>query len=95
MWTINMNDKCLVKLTPFGYAALNAFYEDTWINPKERSEAIKSMHHPDKRGNMSFQLWELFQIFGPVLYMGIKDVPFENNAITFTGQEPQPILKEN
>lgn len=88
MLTVNMNDKVLVKLTPFGHEVLNAFYEDTWIIRKERYEAIKSMHHPDDQGNMTFQLWELFQIFGPVLYMGIKDIPFENNAITFTGQEP-------
>lgn len=95
MLTVNMNDKCLLKLTPFGHEVLNAFYEDTRKTREERYEAIKTMHHPDDQGNMDFQLWNLFQIFGPILHMGIKDVPFENNVITIVGREPQSILKEN
>ena len=77
---INMNDKCIVKLTSSGRKLLEDHYAQFW-KPVEIDETIRVLHKPDDEGNMQFQLWVLFEIFGPHLYLGMPEVPFLNNQI--------------
>ena len=75
--SININSYCLVKLTAYGEKVLRQ-YED----------AIPGIHLPsphwDKKAKtFKAPLWELMHAFGPGMYMGNNDMPFENNSVEF------------
>lgn len=64
---ININDKVRVKLTPHGEIILAM---DEYASDK-----------PDADGVLETQFWELMRVFGPVMYNGNPNLPFENNVI--------------
>ncbi len=62
---INLNDKVRVKLTAHGDIALSM---DEYAVDK-----------PDADGNLEMQLWELMRVFGPFMFHGNPNLPFETN----------------
>lgn len=69
----NINDQVRVKLTPVGLQFLKANGHDWRLTP-DASNA------PDERGWSTWQLWDLMQIFGPIIYHGCS-LPFETSII--------------
>lgn len=68
-YSVNVNRQVYVKLTAAGVNCL-----------RKNQPAIEEVHE----GWHKFQLWELMNIFGPILQMGFNDIPFEDNAILFS-----------
>lgn len=77
---VNMNVVCKVKLTKYGNSVLESHYKKS-RHIEEIAETIKACHKPDENGAMSYQLWELFQIFGSEMHWGMREVPFQDNVI--------------
>lgn len=73
MIAVNMNESCKVKLTDFGIKVLMKHYE----------RFPEAMPQPDILGYYKFLLWQLFQIFGPDMYICMVEVPFEENVLYF------------
>lgn len=71
---MNLNDRCRVTLTAAGAAQYNVWDAITkypgWT-PKNLKEGDILVE----------QLWQLFQIFGPGIYLGMPEVPFLSNTI--------------
>lgn len=64
---INVNDKVRVKLTPHGEIILAM---DEYATDK-----------PDVDGWLEMPLWELMRVFGPVMFHGNPNLPFEGNEV--------------
>lgn len=76
---INLNDQFRATLTATGAKLRNEFYEDMRITypsvaPK-RNEAGDVVVE---------QLWEMMRIYGPAMFNGMGEVPFEKNQIVST-----------
>jgi len=73
-----MNDRVKITLTEYGSVILNNFTE-------RRMLGIKGAHpvYKEVGDEIEFQLWELFQIFGPEISFTMGQVPFLNNEIKF------------
>lgn len=71
---LNSNDRVRVKLTNRGRQILEKYY-GKWI---ELESFVP--YTQDAAGYYKFHLWELMQIFGPSMYMGME-VPFEHNIM--------------
>lgn len=72
---INLNTQVRVVLTDYGLNHLRGYYAGlNSVLPANKTE--------------QFTLWELMQIFGPCLYMGNTEIPFEKNAIDLIEVEP-------
>jgi hypothetical protein len=72
---ININEKMRVVLTETGaahYNSWNSRYPVAYRPPLKQAGDV-----------LEAQLWELFQIFGETIYMGMGEVPFENCIIEF------------
>ena len=80
--TFNINEEVFVKLTDYGI--------DEWINHYNR---VYPPNHPylltrekvlEKKlenGYWKFQLWDLMDTFGHLMYIGGIKIPFETNII--------------
>lgn len=85
--TINLNDFVKVKLTDHGK---DIFYHSLdEVNDMIRRNGGKPLepHMPkvDAEGYTSFQLWELMQLYGPHIGMGLPQ-PFELDIVYEEGQ---------
>lgn len=65
---MNLNDTVKVKLTTKGLDLIKKFYKDLALPVCYRE--------PDENGYTTWQLWELFEMFGSHIHLG-TDVPFE------------------
>jgi hypothetical protein len=75
---LNMNDQVRVTLTTYGAQVWNARYDGINI-PAEHLPA------PCAPGDeVKTQLWDLMQVFGPGIHMGMSEVPFLKNEIEVT-----------
>lgn len=72
---INLNDQVEFVLTDSGADILNVYYNQ--FKTKIFSDEIN--HKKGERVEMS--LWETMSIFGPHIYMGMIEVPFQSNCI--------------
>lgn len=72
----NLNEYVYVALTEAGKKYLALHYA-------EFKESFERLNHTPPTDRSEFQLWELMQIFGPYMHLGMQ-VPFENNEIRFT-----------
>jgi hypothetical protein len=83
---INLNDKVRVRLTDRGRAHHAKRYEELFARHADRYPY--SPPAVDAEGWSEFQFWELFQVFGAVVGMGMA-VPFETTVrVAPPPQEP-------
>ena len=75
----NVNDRATVRLTEHGKRILEEYHEPVRLSPKTHAYFRKQW---ETDGPVEFAVWELMNIFGPVLYMGSTQVPVVNNRIT-------------
>lgn len=80
--TINLNEHVKVKLNDRGKDIFYHQYDDLNLFIKVQGGKLiePCMPEVDADGYTSIQLWELMNIFGPHIGMGLP-IPFENNAI--------------
>lgn len=74
---INVNNMCRVKLTPFGIGVLL----------DEKFQTTYRFNMDKKTHIITTELWNLMSIFGPYLFNGAVNLPFDQNEIE--------ILEEN
>ena len=86
---INMNDKVKVKLTEAGRETYRAFMTDVSAPLEPYLPALDPSRDLDADGFSEFHFWEIMQVFGPRMHMGMTEMPFEENAISFI-EEPAP-----
>ena len=72
---INLNRYVKVKLTDYGLGIHK--YTKLYDPQTYRPPII------DEQGYTKFQLWDLMNIFGDVMYLGNPNVPFEGNEIIY------------
>jgi len=72
MRKFNINRNVKVKLTKVGRAVYNEYYTNSPVTPPKIVE--------DAEGYSEWQMWELMQIFGSHVGMGIE-APFELNVL--------------
>jgi hypothetical protein len=72
MSRININARCSVKLTEYGVSVLTAYFLTLECKPPLLGIGNEYVT----------QLWDLFQVFGPEMYMGNRQI-FENNEVIF------------
>ena len=73
---INLNEYVKVKLTDYGLKVHRTHY-------LVKSAPVYRPPRVDEQGYSKFQLWDLMNIFGSVMYLGNPNVPFENNEIIY------------
>lgn len=73
---INVNDTVRVKLNENGIAAFNQYYTDLNCPPP--------VIRIDENGFTTFQLHEVMNIFGKLLWCGSQRLPFADNCIHTT-----------
>ncbi|WP_199615512.1 hypothetical protein [Paenibacillus alkalitolerans] len=78
-----MNYSVKVKLNDFGRQVVMDHYAFLKELPGYGPDYVPSCLTPNEEGFQEFQLWILFEIFGPHLHLGIPEVPFEKNEIIF------------
>lgn len=71
---MNMNDRCRVTLTAVGAAQ----YNEWDVRTKHLNWGPKNLQTGDV---LVEQMWQLFQIFGPHIYLGMPEAPFVGNTI--------------
>jgi len=79
IFSCNLNNAAIVRLTPAGEDA----WREYWMRsrPDGVPDSIRaSATLPD--GRVRFQLHALFEIFGPLVYMGSRNLPFVDNEVT-------------
>ena len=78
--TVNINNCVKVKLNEFGLAVMKSQREKL----QALAPSLPDFTTPavDSEGYSKFQIWELMQTFGPVLYLG-GELPFDSE-IHFT-----------
>lgn len=69
---MNLNDIVRVKLTAKGLDIIKKYYYDLALPVRSRE--------PDEDGYTTWQLWELFEMFGSHIHLGM-DVPFETEIL--------------
>ena len=74
---INLNQQCNVILTAHGAEVYNEYFRELHATCK-----LIELTHLKAEDELSFQLWELMNIFGKHLYNGEENC-FENNEIIF------------
>ncbi len=72
----NINDTVRAKLTDYGTQYYTLFHRTLGVSVPA---AIKSVEMP---------LWELMQIFGPTLHMGMRELPFVDNEVEIVRWKP-------
>jgi hypothetical protein len=70
--TVNVNWYAYVRLTQAGRAHWRKCLVDLGVPSK-----YWPSFEPDADGRNRFQMWELMQIFGPLMYMGNTSPPFD------------------
>lgn len=86
--TISLNDEVLVRLTDRGRAIVKADLDRAGI-----PEHLRLARETDSDGRERWSLWELAHTFGPALYHGANDLPFEGTAMRMVrgaAQAPRP-----
>lgn len=80
MKKFNINDHVKVKLTDFGK---DVFYHQYDEFNKRFGKEIITPEYPkvDADGFTEIQFWHLMNIFGPCVYNGMREVPFEGCVI--------------
>lgn len=73
---LNLNYEVCVKLTPFGKNILFDYYLKLGV-----TERVVRKRYNMKNNTIQIQMWELAHIFGPQLYNGATDHPFESSFI--------------
>lgn len=68
---INLNSRVRVKLTKHGKIILEMYEYTT--------------EKPDAEGFIEMHLWELMRVFGPVMFNGNPNLPFENMNVELLG----------
>jgi len=71
MQICNVNVRCRATLTDFGREILR----------KEHPYLLKTSHWNEEKKELETELWNLMNIFGPYLYMGMTDIPFVKNEM--------------
>jgi hypothetical protein len=78
---ININDQCEVTLTVTGYSIA---YDWSYLKGKGcMFSFLPDKFDKDNPPVLKLALWELMQIFGPAMYMGVV-APFKDNKILIT-----------
>ncbi len=75
---VNINQDVKLKLLPRGVGAFNKYYTDLGLDPKPYWEMAHRNTGSISKKYIQIPLWEAFNIFGPVCYMGPQP-PFETN----------------
>lgn len=74
---MNINDPVWVKLTPKGFERHKEWHDELFTgvgtNPAKAYGAANYQKPVSANEWYHFRLWELMQIFGPVLHMGAMD----------------------
>lgn len=79
--TINLNTRCRVKLTEQGQKR----YTQYWKEIASHMPTPEITKDPD--GYSQWMLWELMNVFGPAMQMGVGNVPFEGNDIQLQARD--------
>lgn len=74
---VNINTMVAVVLTENGATIYNEYHEKYLILPSYEYKPVV------KGQQVRMPLWDLMQTFGKNIYMGMPQVPFENNEIEF------------
>lgn len=69
---VNLNDQVEVVLTKFGAKTYNEHLQQYNIASNKKEGDLLIEH-----------LWQLMRIFGPTIMMGMHEVPFKGNTISF------------
>jgi len=79
MKRFNVNDKVRVKLTVYGIKILKMRHDKLTSDNTNLKNTLGEFKLPevDSEGYTSFQLWELMNIFGPYMYLGSVESPFD------------------
>lgn len=71
----NINAKCTVNLSEYGAHVFNEYLDTIGLPEKLKQRQRR------EPGPYTTQLWNLFQVFGSVYYLGNPKIPFVNNEI--------------
>lgn len=72
---VNMNAQVQVVLTKYGAETLNKHYS--------QFDTFGSYQNLNEGDAYKTELWQIMQIFGEGIYMGMPQAPFEGNVIEF------------
>jgi hypothetical protein len=75
---MNTNDYVWVKLTDWGWMIFDQHFTKLGLDP---TRFRQSLH--DDSGYQRLQLHELMHVFGPAMYVGAFDMPFDGNDVLF------------
>lgn len=73
--TVNFNDRVLVRLTEHGHRILEERHEE--MRQKLPSYPTYVPRKTDADGQVSFQIWDLMNTFGPHMHLGSTKLPIE------------------
>lgn len=77
----NVNDYVHIKLTPLGKKVyLGHYNEYRELSYQPLMKRMPKYTKSEKKGYHKFQLWEIMQIFGEIIYNGCK-MPFKTEII--------------
>lgn len=71
--TININRQVTARLTIRGARILKDYHEELGVKPPKEVFSGEEV---------TLTLWELMNIFGPHVFMGVTQIPFVDNEIT-------------
>lgn len=93
MKEFNLNCYIKVKLTDLGkeiyfhqYDKLNEFYDKEIIKP--------SYPELDENGYYKGQAWQIFNLFGPYIDIGVNELPFHPNIIIVNDEDLKEVNYE-
>jgi hypothetical protein len=87
---INLNEQVTVELTEFGKKVWRDHY--TKLNlPAHWWELMAKDGQLDLSKPLRLSLWELMQIFGPSMSIGMHEVPFKENVFVVEVEEPKGV----
>ncbi len=78
--TVNFNDRVLVRLTEDGHRILKERHEE--MRQKLPSYPSYVPRKTNDEGQVSFQIWDLMNTFGPYMHLGSTKLPIEA-SLTF------------
>ena len=88
----NVNDCVYVRLTEEGKKYLKKHYFDNPYLPLDvKHDLFESYAKADEEGWSKFELFELMNIFGPIMYMGSLVSPFQGNVVRIGEREEEKI----
>ncbi|TQR97335.1 hypothetical protein [Paenibacillus ottowii] len=79
---MNINDHVEVILTKTGIEMLENHYQEAYSHlPISIRMPLDTHFKASKQEPIQFQLWELMQIYGPHIFLGMRESPFVGNEI--------------